>query len=271
MDVVHARLLLAFAPLTLAACADDLDSTKPLDASAAVPAQVELDSGTSRTSPLQDAQQAGEVTLDATAWDLDAESSSRSEASSPPVLDATIGRVPNEAIGRLAEHACQHARHGPFRELASAGSDGGPHDLSRPHTAYRVPVGANASALPLVYVPRESGDYIVFASRAASWSTPEDEAGRLYDVTAYCDLAPFATLVALKSGESAQVHIGRSGAGEILLVVERLELMLDASAGQSDAAFTDASEGGAAMCRSSGPCSDDSECCDYCHDYDHCH
>lgn len=33
----------------------------------------------------------------------------------------------------------------------------------------------------------------------------------------------------------------------------------------------DAGADGGPMCRSSGPCISDDECCAFCHDYDHCH
>lgn len=41
--------------------------------------------------------------------------------------------------------------------------------------------------------------------------------------------------------------------------------------GASPADAGDVGGDAAAECRTEGPCVDDSECCDYCHDYEHCH
>jgi hypothetical protein len=265
------------ASAAVVACSPDSQVSRDLDlsmdASAATIGVVQVDA----FLPI-DAQRTAVAVLDATLSDLDAERSPETDSPPPPKKQDAALEASSASLRRLAEHACQHALHGPFRDLTADAPEAAPQDVSRPHTAYRLhglSVGAGSHAL--VYVPRSSGEHVVLANRVPSWSTREiATTERLYNVSEACALLPVAVVVSLVTGEAASLAF-RPYADDVLLVIEPLELTLDASGDVHDAASdvdtidAAAGEGGTAMCRSSGPCSSDSECCQYCHDYEHCH
>lgn len=198
-------------------------------------------------------------------------------------------------------HACLHAYEGPFAPL-----DGRAHPparLTETHTLYTIALPDDAPEQPSApgrvgfEVPRPgcwafftSGDLALEATTVAgtpiAWTrrSPVRACGEL----GMAFSAPFG------AGESLVVTMRRpDGAGLVPhagLLVERLgdapgtaasasqdgadasPSGVDDSGGPSDTPDGGAGEPGPpSACRASGPCTRDDECCDFCHDLDHCH
>jgi hypothetical protein len=76
------------------------------------------------------------------------------------------------------------------------------------------------------------------------------------NVPPVCDRLTTRIRVSLYGSESYWLSLASASAAPFELYLERVG---------------DAGNGDAGSCRSSGPCQSDDECCDYCHDQDHCH
>lgn len=199
----------------------------------------------------------------------------------------------------VASHACDHATRGPFVDLPS-GAEG-----TEGHVVYRVAAGADGR-FEVGLRPSRSGTWALLvapadAAFAASVRGGAVRVARLADPS--CTALGATHLVALDADvtvwlrgaapepvvrvlaervDAARGHLeGATCASLLASLAERAPpsglLPADAAADSLDA--TDADGGGgtspppreAGACRSDGPCTRDDECCDYCHDMDHCH
>ncbi len=201
---------------------------------------------------------------------------------SPPVEGASPrdAAAPCTLSEDVVEHACLHATSGPFGDLAS-GQLG-----TEAHVVYRTPLG-EGGAFEVSFLPARAGVWAFFVSpEGATVDVSRD--GRPLDALRI--LAPTcralgAAHVLRLAGEVPVAIRGRSVGAELRMLAERIDGAADLVGGckalpalpdggtPGDAAARDAGlsllDGGA--CRSAGPCTRDDECCDYCHDMDHCH
>jgi hypothetical protein len=258
--------LLAYA---LIGCAEGSDATDPNVSASSFDAATALDaSSTQRQEPAPaDAANGPAVVPDA------------SEVA--PALDAGVqpidARAPDESgealpedVRSLAEHACLHARNGPFRDLTFPTPEATAPEVNRPHTAYRL--HASTATATVAFVAPLAGSYVIMSSEDATpLAAASGAPSTRYDTSEACELLPSSSLRQLHAGE--RLELTYQPFGSVLLVVERLEPATDAQVAPDDATSPphDASADGSVMCRSSGWCSSDAECCAYCHDYDHCH
>lgn len=182
-----------------------------------------------------------------------------------------------ELSGEAEEHACLHATAGPFADLASGQT------ATDAHVVFEVPVVDGA--FEVAFRPARPGTWAFFLSPAEMTFDMRlrgttMEVRRLGNPS--CRALGAAYVVALAAGETVWL-LGATTAQRARLLVERvdeLDLVGDACPRplpRSDAGPTpDRQDGGtmsgdAGACRSAGPCTRDEECCDYCHDKDHCH
>jgi hypothetical protein len=191
--------------------------------------------------------------------------------------------VPRDAAARCGtatvdqsdgEHACMHAESGPFAMLQLAETAQTAPDASRAHTAFQLSWPADDPTHGYLRVrPARAATHVIFSAGAEVI----DVAGANENQTAtsvsrtYCDRLPSAVVVELKGGEWNVIRLARMGDGAALVVIEQLTAETSGACGCDDDAGCGAEEPPPRECRSSGPCRLDSDCCEFCHDGDHCH
>lgn len=128
------------------------------------------------------------------------------DAGAPPV---TARALPDAGAGcrtlvsdSLIEHACFHARGGPYRDV-SAGAEA--IDVSRAHTAFRVALTPDPSggfAATLAYRARTTGAYALFASPGARLARVDPAAPQPFSAhpTELCPALPQVAVHALTTG-----------------------------------------------------------------------
>lgn len=172
------------------------------------------------------------------------------------------------------EHACMHAESGPFAMLQLAETAQTAPDASRAHTAFQLNWPADDPSHGFLRVrPPRAATHVIFSAGAEIIEV----AGANENLTAtsvsttYCDRLPSAAVVELKGGEWSVIRLARMGDGESLVVIEQLTAETGGACGCEEDAGCGAEEPPPRECRSSGPCRLDSDCCEFCHDGDHCH
>jgi hypothetical protein len=192
-------------------------------------------------------------------------------------------------------HACRHAIEGPHAVLD--GRLQPPAPVSDPHTLYTITLGSDGVGGftgQLRFTAPTPGCWALFVSGVerlqahAACGGPRSF-GSQVRVTACRELQRVLALP-LASGESITLRL-QGGGAQVSLLAERTARAQDADAGPDgaacpepteDASVRDALDSSAAdgpargdvtppVCRASGPCTRDEECCEYCHDGDHCH
>jgi hypothetical protein len=197
--------------------------------------------------------------------------------------------------GAQARHACVHAGEGPFGVLDGTAAGA----VSAVHTAYTVKLAAHGTRQfqgKLSFRPDRAGCWAFFASEGLE-IVARTSCGQLVLATApvdTCEQWRSAFTAALKPNDEVELSL-RAPSSAAMLLVERtgehpgeawpdqdaatcVVVPADASVPKpADAPRPDLREVPPttdpipAMCRSEGPCTRDDECCDYCHDGDHCH
>ncbi|MET0285472.1 MAG: hypothetical protein ABW352_13410 [Polyangiales bacterium] len=194
----------------------------------------------------------------------------RDAASLQPGRDACVpdGGAP-ELGAAVVMHACLHGSHGPFRVVTGGDSSDAAPDVSRAHTLFTVLAAASAD-VHLRYLPTSVGDYVLFAARGVLTGARQGNASLVIESRAVdCAALPASYLLQLAADEPVELTLRADG--------ERIALVIESLAGwgadgwEHACATQPAVAPDAGACRKSGPCSSDSECCAYCHDYDHCH
>ena len=191
-----------------------------------------------------------------------------------------------QRLGRaVVEHACLHAEHGPYVDLTAATGEADAPQVNAAHTAFRA--GESGGALSwLRFTPASSGAYAFLGVLPTSLVFMRAD-GSLAHSTAMntsCAGLPAARVLELDAGQP----LGLSWTeGDLVLVVEALDPFAEqaweqdcecAQLGSACATAAGCCSGlcvdarcVAPVCRSSGPCVSDAECCVFCHDQDHCH
>jgi hypothetical protein len=195
-----------------------------------------------------------------------------------PCLERRLGRA-------VVEHACVHAEHGPYVDLTAATGEADAPAVNAAHTAYRA--GSSGGPLSwLRFTPASSGAYAFLGALPTSLVFARADGSLVHSTATVTSCAglPAARVLELDATQPLSLSWAE---GELVLVVEALEPFGEqaweqdcecAPLGSACAAETDCCSGlcvdarcVAPLCRSSGPCVSDAECCVFCHDQDHCH
>ena len=133
--------------------------------------------------------------------------------------DPQMATPPCNALGKsLVEHACVHAKHGPFAEGPS---------VNQVHTYFRIALPADATQAMVTYVPARSGEWALFTTPAVPL-TVLDTAGQpltpgFEQDVAGCPELPRASVFQLDAGATYKLLLGPSSAArEVGLVLEKL-------------------------------------------------
>jgi len=191
----------------------------------------------------------------------------------------------------VVDHACLHAEHGPFMTVMGARDSEAAPLINRPHTGYQI--GGEAQDYRVVrYEPRKAGQYALFVEGGVlrTLTLGASESSALFSGQTSCAGLARVAVFELSGGVSYALTLEPSDEAPVLVVIEGLEAFGSEAwrsscaclaAAELCAAEVDCCSGNcedgrcvppqAPVCRSFGPCSTDEECCDYCHDYDHCH
>jgi len=193
-----------------------------------------------------------------------------------PVPDG--GCVLGPMVG-LIQHSCRHALHGPFAHLLAAmGTEATP-SVSTPHTAYQLTLSKAGEEWRgrVALRMRAEAKVSMFLSRPVDVSirasTGEEVFGLHVDDGAVTWCPELARVVSASLGmDTYTIFINGGGFSTVMLVIESPEVW-ECTDERARSMPTVVSGAGAqqTMCRSSGPCTTDSECCEFCHDFDHCH
>ncbi len=191
----------------------------------------------------------------------------------------------------VVEHACLHADHGPFVSVMSARDAEAAPSINSLHTAYQV--GSEAQGDRVVrYEPRHAGQYAVFVDGGVlrSLTLDSSDPSPLFSGETSCASLARVAVFELSGGVAYALTLEPNDEAPVLVVIEGLKAFGNEAWDGSCACLSDAEFCNTAadccsetcregrcqppaepVCRSFGPCSTDEECCDYCHDYDHCH
>lgn len=185
-------------------------------------------------------------------------------------LDGLIGSAPRFAFETLPfdeelEHTCGHTIDPTSVTLGLAEQAATSALISLTHRRHRVGFspGTSTGVLSLRVPGDGTYPYAIYLS-----ADLQIEIRRLSDgvrmsefttaVPPACDRLVAVSRATLYGGELYEVRFSKRAP------LATFELYLERKASRSQGA-----DGGS--CRISGPCTSDSECCDYCHDLDHCH
>lgn len=299
--VCYSKYLVIAVGALLAACADEptsrlrntaagqtasdeggLDAAVRADA-AARREQAARDSGTSRSrrEAPESADTSASVDAAVSEESVDAAASATDAALSDAGLAAQDAAAPRDAgCGAAAvepsdgEHACMHAESGPFAMLQLAEMAQAAPDASRAHTAFRLSWPADDPTHGYLRVrPPRAATHVIFTAGAEviEVAGANENPTATAVATTYCDRLSGAAVVELKGGEWSVIRLARIGDGESLVVIEQLTAQTVGACGCEDDGGCVAEEPPPRECRSSGPCRLNSDCCEFCHDGDHCH
>jgi hypothetical protein len=195
-----------------------------------------------------------------------------------PCTESLLGRA-------LVEHACLHAEQGPFVDLTAAPDEASAPAVNAAHTAYRA--GSSGGALSwLRFTAAGSGAYAFLGVLPTSLVFTRADGSLVHSTATVTSCAglPAARVLELDAKQPLSLSWAE---GDLVLVVEALAPFGEqaweqgcecAELGSACAVETSCCSGlcvdarcVAPVCRSSGPCVSDVECCVFCHDQDHCH
>ncbi len=189
---------------------------------------------------------------------------------------------PSCGSGPLAEsvtsHACLHAEVGPFRQVTASRSIASAPDVSRSHTHFAVTAPPEAGDLLFLrFETAARGEHAFFLREGSILDAVSANTGTRYQASpewrTECALLPIVSLIDLREQGFYTIALRTPAAtASFDLVIESLSAFgpeaLNACSPTCDAGVSCGAE---PECRSSGPCSVDSDCCLFCHDGDHCH
>ena len=155
------------------------------------------------------------------------------DVAAPPPVGGADGAAPVprddggacvlHASTALVEHACLHARKGPYRDVVAT-AEGPPVAVNRPHTSYRIDLAAEGSEYVglVAYEPTRAGDHAFFLGPAGSVTVVSPPArGTLLDHGTACAELPRA--IGFRLPLAAHVLRLRSPSPRVELVVEVME------------------------------------------------
>jgi hypothetical protein len=248
-----------------------------LDAEVRDAATEKLDGASSEEPPRDagsDAASPANPTRDASAPVRDAQAEAP-DAAVDGSVDAAVSceaRL-DEAAG---DHACLHADSGPFAMIELSATPETAPDASKPHTAFELSwPAADPSHGYLRVRANRVATWAIFSANAEVISVSSQE--RSLSITrpdqTFCASLPIAALADLDDGQWSIIRLARMGDGPGLFVIEGLVAPSSTECGcEDDAGCADQPEPEQPKeCRSSGPCNVDADCCEFCHDGDHCH
>jgi hypothetical protein len=273
--MVFARVVLPLTALCVTGCVVDEERSVPSDAGSDAPVSGER-------PDLDEQRDAARVDIDAASPDAQREArawtpsrldasmldAAQLESATPGAADASCVRAETPKLATaVVEHACLHGSDGPFRVVDGASSSDTAPDVSRAHTLFTV-LGAPGAILHVRYVPTTPGDHVLFVARGELVAARQGASSLVAERGLVdCEVLPLRYVVQLVDRDHVELTLRADGDHVALLI----ESLAGWGAAWTAACGRHASTTDAGTCRSQGPCSSDSECCSYCHDYDHCH
>jgi len=231
-------------------------------------------SETERNDRLDDAT----VVVDATVFDAGFSDAQPDTTTSPPddTRDASGGVFTRGDI----DHACLHVQEGPFAQVSVAGTpaDFVP-EIRNTHTQYTLGLRAGENGHSATFKYRTTGPtWLYFFFSGANVPVKATASGLPLPVISEplsgCQGILDGVLVEARSRAEVLVTIGPTPLPSLNFVFETRKFDVTEQdtlpPEPGDAGVSQPQDAGP-MCRTSGPCTSNEECCDFCHNFDHCH
>jgi len=178
----------------------------------------------------------------------------------------------------LIAHSCQHALKGPFVSVPSVEVGEPAPSVTAPHTAYQVLMLGDGPGFStrLQFRKKGAGTVVLFASQAIGLHVYNSKGQAVEvpfqdDVAAWCPELPLSLPIWLVD-DTYSLLVSSKTSNTVTLVIEAALSVVCISERREEISVDAGTDIDAVvMCRSSGPCTSHAECCEFCHDFDHCH